>query len=131
VDTGPGSPPNAPDTPDALLAARAGVVHDLGARGLDTAAAVDVVEDVVAARRWWVEHWPGGAPLVAGQVAQDVQEKLQDGAGVRWPRCTTAACPGTAPHQLHISPDLGPDPQWVCEVGALVVAPLGALTRDS
>ncbi len=127
MDTGSGPRGAAPDV---LVTARAAVVHDLGARGMDTAAAVDVVEDVVAARRWWVEHWPDGAPLVAGQVAQDVQDTLHDEAGLRWPRCTTPACTETGPHDLHISPDLGPDPQWVCEASGIVVAPLGALTRD-
>ena len=125
MDTG--SPPPGPDP---LVVARAAVVHDLGARGMDTAAAVDVVEDVVSARRWWVEHWPGGAPLVAGQVAQDVQDTLHDEVGVRWPRCTTTACTQTDPHDLHISPDLGPDPRWVCEASGLDIAPLGALPAD-
>lgn len=128
VDTGSGPDANAPD---ALLTARAEVVHDLGARGLDTAGAVDVVEDVVTARRWWVEQWPDGAALVAGQVAQDVQEKLHDDVGVGWPHCTSPTCGGTEPHELYISPDLGPDPEWVCEVSGTVVAPLGALAPGS
>ena len=40
---------------DALLEARARVLHDLAARGLDTAAAVSVVDEVLTARRWWVD----------------------------------------------------------------------------
>ena len=41
---------------DALLEARARVLHDLVACGLDTAATVSVVDEVVTARRWWVDE---------------------------------------------------------------------------
>lgn len=112
---------------DSLLEARARVLDDLAARGLDSPAYVDVVEDVVAGRRWWVEQWPEGAAYVAGQVAQDVQDRLLDGA-TRWPRCT--ACTATEPHAMHIEPDLGPDPHWTCERAGLFVAPLGALGKQ-
>jgi TorA maturation chaperone TorD len=98
---------------DSLLEARARVLDDLAARGLDSPQCVDLVEDVVTDRRWWVEQWPEGATYVAGQVAQDVQD-----------RCTT--CDTAEPHDLHIEPELGPDPHWTCE-RAGVVAPLGAL----
>ncbi|SDQ50681.1 hypothetical protein [Quadrisphaera sp. DSM 44207] len=116
----------------ALLAARALLVHDLGARGLDTAAAVSAVEDAAAARAWWVREWPDGARYVAGQLAQDVQEVLVEDLGVRWPLCpsvTGAArvCGQEGAHVLHVAPDLGEDPHWVCEESGAVVAPLGAL----
>lgn len=110
---------------DALLDARARVLHDLAARGLDTPAAVDVLEDAVTERRWWVGQWPDGESFVAGQVAQDVQDRLLDGGLSRWPRCT--ACDETDPHALHIEPDLGPNPRWLCEKSGIVVAPLGEL----
>ncbi|HEU0213061.1 MAG TPA: hypothetical protein VFR13_03170 [Jiangellaceae bacterium] len=110
---------------DPLLEARARVLHDLGARGLDSAAAVDVLEDVVTERRWWVGEWPDGASYVAGQVAQDVQDRLLDGQISRWPRCT--ACDDTDPHELHIEPELGQDPRWLCEKSGIVVAALGEL----
>lgn len=124
MHTGPG--PGA-DSPDELLVARAEVVHDLAARGIADATAVDVVEDAVAARRWWLDTWPDGAGFVAGQVAQDVQEGLLDGPGRRWPLCATPDCPVAEPHELRIDPDLGPSPHWVCENAGVRVAPLGAL----
>ena len=72
---------------DAILAARALVVHDLAARGVDSARTVSIVDDVLSERRWWVEQWPDGAAYVACLVAQDVQEALLDYIG-RWPLCT-------------------------------------------
>lgn len=111
---------------DVLLTARALVLRDLQARGLDSPAAVDVVEDTLTARRWWVEQWPDGAAFVAGQVAQDVQDRLLDDGLGRWPLCTGCP-PDEDPHALHIQPDLGPDPQWVCEKSGTRVAPLGGL----
>lgn len=110
---------------DSLLEARARVVHDLTARGLDSAAAVDVVEEVVTERRWWVEQWPDGAAFVAGQVAQDVQDRLLDRHGWRWPLCTS--CDSLDEHALRVDPELGPAPRWVCESAALAVADLGRL----
>lgn len=110
---------------DALLEARAKVLHDLGARGLDSANAVDLLEDAVTERRWWVDQWPDGASFVAGQVAQDVQDRLLDGGLGRWPRCT--ACDETDPHELRIKPELGPDPRWLCDKSGIVVAGLGEL----
>lgn len=117
------------DPCDPLLAARALVVHDLAARGADRADLVDVVEDVVEQRRWWVRQWPAGAEHVAGQVAQDVQDALLTDHGLRWPACTV--CDDTRPHELRVTPDLGPDPHWVCEASGIVAAPLGALPRTS
>jgi len=109
----------------ALLEARARVLHDLQSCGGADAAAVSIVEDVVAQRRWWVEQWPDGAAYVAGQIAQDVQDALLDRIG-RWPLCH--GCPPEAdPHELRIEPELGADPHWVCELADRIVAPLGAL----
>lgn len=109
----------------ALLDARARVVHDLQARGVDHARLVDIVDHVVTERRWWVEQWPEGAAYVAGQIAQDVQERVRDTLVIRWPRCTS--CDHLDGHELRITPDLGPDPTWVCETSGIVVAPLGSL----
>lgn len=110
---------------DPLLDARARVVHDLTARGVDHARLVDIVDEVVAERRWWVEQWPDGAAFVAGQIAQDVQERIRDAGLARWPRC--ASCDQLDGHELRITPELGPDPMWVCETSGIVVAPLGSL----
>ena len=67
---------------DALLQARARVVHDLAACGLDTAACVSVVDEAVSSRRWWADEWPEGAQFLTCLVAQDVQEALLDEDGV-------------------------------------------------
>jgi len=110
---------------DVLLAARALVLHDLAARGLDDAHIVSLLEDAVAGRQCWLDQWPDGAEHIAGLVAQDVQDRLVDGR-VRWPRCT--ACDDLTEHELRIEPELGPDPHWVCERAGISVAPLGRLT---
>lgn len=105
----------------ALLRGRALVLHDLAARGADTADVVDRVDAAVAERRWWVQSWPDGAELVAGQIAQDVQDVMIDTEG-RWP-----GCPVHPAEAMALEPELGPDPHWVCERGCGVVAALGAL----
>jgi hypothetical protein len=110
---------------DVLFSARALVLRDLNARGADAAPAVDVLDEAVTERRWWVEQWPDGAAFVAGQIAQDVQDRLLDQGLGRWPLCK--ACDETSPHEMRIEPELGPDPHWVCEKGGIVVAPLGSL----
>lgn len=110
---------------DVMLMARALVLRDLGARRLDIAAAVDVLDAALTERRWWVEQWPDGAAFVAGQLAQDVQDRLLDAGVGRWPLCTS--CDQEEPHELRIEPELGPDPRWVCEKSGVTVAPLGAL----
>lgn len=110
---------------DPLLQARALVLHDLAVHAATDPAVVSMVEDVVAGRRWWVREWPEGAAYVAGQVAQDVQERMIDEVS-RWPRCPRHS--DAEAHELHITPDLGPDPHWVCETDGAVVAPLGGLT---
>jgi hypothetical protein len=113
---------------DALLAARAKVLHDLAAYGLDTAATVSLVEDVLTSRRWWVEQWPEGAAFVDCLVAQDVQEALLERMG-RWPLCCShTPDDGVEPHELRVAPDLGEDPHWVCEESGSVVAAVGHLT---
>ena len=110
---------------ETLLVARARILHDLQSCGCADAAAVSIVEDAVAKRRWWVEQWPEGAAYVAGQIAQDVQDALLDNVG-RWPLCR--ACPtGSDVHELRIKPELGENPHWVCEKAGVVVAALGAL----
>lgn len=110
---------------DVLLSARALVIHDLSVRGMDSARAVDVLEAVLSDRRWWVEQWPDGAPYVSGLIAQDVQERLLDAQLARWPRCTV--CDQSDDHELHIEPELGPDPHWVCELSGIDAGPLGEL----
>lgn len=114
---------------DPLLAARARVLHDLAVYGLDTARTVSVVDEVLTARRWWVEQWPEGAAFVACLVAQDVQEALLESIG-RWPLCCSPhpdADDEVGTHELRVAPDLGEDPHWVCEELGAVVAPVGAL----
>ena len=109
-----------------LFDARARVLSDLQARHHATAAAVSVLEDAVAQRKWWAEQWPEGKAYIAGLVAQDVQDALFESVG-RWPVCQD--CADDAPvHALYIQPDLGgPDPMWVCEESGQAVAPLGHL----
>jgi hypothetical protein len=111
---------------DCLLAARARVLHDLAARGMDSARSVSIVDEVLTARRWWVEQWPDGSEYVACLVAQDVQEALLESIG-RWPLCSLHTADPQPPHELRVAPDLGPDPQWVCEEDGSVVGPVGGL----
>ncbi|QNN53804.1 hypothetical protein H9L09_05195 [Nocardioides mesophilus] len=113
--------------PDALLSARALVLHDLEITGAANAESVSALEAAVTTRRWWTSQWEEGRTYVAGLVAQDVQDALLDQAG-RWPLCH--ACDELDPHALYIHPELGgPDPTWVCEHSGIAVAPLGGLTR--
>lgn len=113
---------------DAVLEARAAVLHDLDATGVADAAVVSLLEDAVSERRWWASQWEQGLPYVAGLIAQDVQDALLDRVG-RWPLCT--ACDQEEPHALYIHPELGgPEPTWVCEVAGIEVAALGQLGRD-
>lgn len=115
------------DNPEAALhAARAHVLHDLQATRVADAPVIDLLEDSVATRRWWLEHWPAGASYVAGLIAQDVQDGLLESTG-RWPLCPLCGDEG-APHAVYIHPELGgPDPVWVCEESGTTVAPLGGL----
>ena len=108
-----------------LSAARARLLHDLEATVATTPAHVDVLEDVVAARREWVQPWPEGASYLTCLMAQDLQEQLQELVVLhigRWPQCRLDGA-----HQLHVEPDLGADPHWVCEDCATIVAPIGGL----
>ena len=112
---------------DALLAARALVLHDLEVTSTADPASVSALEDSVTTRRWWASQWEEGKQYVAGLVAQDVQDALFEAVG-RWPLCR--ACDALDPHALYIHPELGgPDPTWVCEHSGITVAPLGHLTR--
>lgn len=126
----PGPDRAAGSNTDVLLAARADALHDLAARELADPAGVDVVEDAVAGRRWWLAQWPPGAPMIAGLVAQDVQDALLD-AGTRWPACDVPGCPVPAVHTLAVRPELGPHPHWVCENAGAVVSDLGSLPSGS
>jgi hypothetical protein len=111
---------------DALLAARALVLHDLEATSAADATTVSALEDAVATRRWWASQWEEGKQYVAGLIAQDLQDALLEAVG-RWPLCRL--CDETDPHALYIHPELGgPDPAWVCEQSGTTVAALGALT---
>lgn len=113
----PGAPAEA-----VLHAARALVLADLTARDVAGPAAVSLVEDAVASRRWWLAQWPAGADYVAGLVAQDVQDALLETYG-RWPLCPQC----DDPHALAVEPELGADPHWVCEARGESVAPVGSL----
>lgn len=120
---------------DALFAARARVLRDLAAYGLDTAPSVSVLDEVLTSRRWWLDQWPAGAAYVACLVAQDVQEALLESVG-RWPLCSWVhddledSSDGAVPHELRVAPDLGEDPHWVCEEHGTVVAPVGHLAAS-
>ncbi len=109
-----------PDVDAALAAARAAVSGDLG-RALDGATRQELLDGAVAHRTWWLQQWPEGAPHVLGLVAQDVQEAVAEHDPL-WP-----LCPEHADHPLHVEPDLGPDPFWVCARSGLPVAPVGGL----
>lgn len=111
--------------PDALITARALVLHDLEVTGAADPESVSALEASVSTRRWWASQWEEGQAYVAGLVAQDVQDALLDHVG-RWPLCR--ACDQLDPHALYIHPELGgPDPTWVCENSGISVAPLGQL----
>ena len=117
---------------DALFAARARVLRDLAAYGLDTAPSVSLLDDVLMSRRWWLDQWPAGAAYVACLVAQDVQEALLESVG-RWPLCGRTHVDledEAVPHELRVAPDLGEDPHWVCEEDGTVVASVGQLSAS-
>jgi hypothetical protein len=112
---------------DALMNARALVLHDLEATSAADAGSVSALEASVTTRRWWASQWEEGKNYVAGLIAQDVQDAMLEEVG-RWPLCR--ACDDLDPHALYIHPELGgPDPAWVCEKSGIAVAPLGSLTR--
>src|SRR3954447_23279396 len=98
---------------DALLNARALVLHDLEATSAANPATVSALEASVTTRRWWASQWEEGKQYVAGLGAEDAQDPLLEGVG-RWPLCR--ACDETDRHALYIRPELGgPEPTWVCE----------------
>jgi hypothetical protein len=110
---------------DALMIARALVLHDLQASSAATPSTVSALEASLTTRRWWTSQWEEGKQYVAGLIAQDVQDALLEESG-RWPLCQ--ACGDPDPHALYIHPELGgPDPTWVCEQSGITVAPLGHL----
>jgi hypothetical protein len=112
---------------DALLNARALVLHDLEATSVADPVSVSALEESVTTRRWWASQWEEGKQYVAGLIAQDVQDALLERVG-RWPLCRS--CDEDDPHALYIHPELGgPDPTWVCEHSGRSVAPLGGLSR--
>jgi len=102
-----------------LADARSAVERDLGP------AYADVVPPAVEHRRWWLEQWPDGAPLVLCLLAQDVQEAVHL-RNPLWPTCSEPSCPEVGRHPLFVEPD-GPDPFWVCHTTGLPVAPVGSL----
>jgi hypothetical protein len=110
-----------PDIDEALTDARARVLHDLSATLPTSPAIVDVLDAAVRDRRAWVEPWPDGAAYLACLIAQDVQEALATSLG-RWPLCRSDGS-----HMLHVEPDLGEDPHWICEDCHAVVTPIGSL----
>ena len=113
-----------PSADDAVLRARALVLHDLTSTRRADATVVSSLEDALETRHWWVSQWKEGLPYVAGLVAQDIQDALMD-RGRRWPECPH--CEGPV-HTLTIEPELGgPDPVWVCDHAGLVIASLGEL----
>ena len=110
---------------DALMSARALVLHDLEMTRAADPDSVSLLEEAVATRRWWASQWEEGKEYVAGLIAQDLQDALLDKVG-RWPVCHV--CDGLDPHALYIHPELGgPDPTWVCERAGTAISPLGAL----
>jgi hypothetical protein len=109
---------------DPVYDARARVLHDLESTQVADATVVSLLEDAVADRSWWVTQWEQGATYVAGLIAQDLQDALQERIG-RWPVCPHCE---DATHAIYIHPELGgPDPVWVCEESGTTVAPLGQL----
>ncbi len=109
---------------EALMDARARVLHDMECTGIADPATVSALEEALVSRRWWTSQWDQGHAYAAGLVAQDVQDSLLGSHG-RWPLCPV--CDG-ASHPLYIHPELGgPDPVWVCEVSGRAVARLGHL----
>ena len=102
-------------TEDALHDARTTLLRDASSYA-------ELVDQVVAERRWWLDEWPDGAPHLLCLVAQDLQEKVHETRDPLWPRC-----PEHDDHPLLVEPDLGPDPFWVCHLTGLPVAPVGSL----
>ena len=112
---------------DALMAARALVLHDLEATSAANPASVSALEVAVSTRRWWASQWEEGKQYVAGPDRPGRAGRPPGELG-RWPLCRRAT--RSTPHALYIHPELGgPDPAWVCEESGIAVAPLGRLHR--
>jgi hypothetical protein len=109
------------DVDNALAEARARVLHDLSATMATSPDVIDLLDDAVHRRREWVQPWPEGAQFLTCLVAQDVQEALTESVG-RWPQCRQ-----NGEHTLHVEPDLGEDPHWVCENCKGVAGRIGRL----
>ena len=103
---------------DALMAARALVLHDLEATSAANPTSVSALEASVTTRRWWASQWEEGKQYVAGLIAQDVQDALLEESG-RWPLCR--ACDELDPHALYIHPELGGDR---ADAGPFVAEPI-------
>lgn len=106
---------------EALALARSRLLSDMASTMRTTPEVVDILDGVLEERRNWATPWPEGAAFLTCLVAQDVQEALAGVVG-RWP-----ACRMNGDHQLHVEPDLGEDPRWVCEDCAVAAAPVGGL----
>ena len=115
-----------PDPQTVLAEALDAVARDLGPV-LDAQTRADLLEDAVAHRAWWLQQWPDGAPHVPGLLAQDVQEAVHDAAPTDARARLWPLCPEHGDHALHVEPDLGPDPFWVCSRSGLPVASVGTL----
>jgi hypothetical protein len=100
----------------ALATARSAVAADLGDPRRE-----HLLDVALEHRRWWLQQWPQGAPLVLGLLAQDVQDAVHM-EQPDWPLCPTCR-----DHALFVEPDLGPDPFWVCHRSGLPVAQVGHL----
>ena len=112
---------------DALISARALVLHDLETTHAANHETVSLLEEAVATRSWWASQWEEGKEYVAGLIAQDLQDALLDKVG-RWPLCEACDDSDLDPHALYIHPELGgPYPTWVCESSGTTVAALGEL----
>ncbi len=109
------------DVDEALARARSQLLNDLSATIRTTPDVIDALDDAIQERRSWAQPWPEGAAFLTCLLAQDLQEALAGVVG-RWPSCRM-----NGEHQLHVEPDLGEDPQWVCEDCAVVAAPVGNL----
>jgi hypothetical protein len=92
----------------------------------DAPSYADVVQEVVAGRRWWLAEWPDGAPHLLCLLAQDLQDVVHERSDPLWPLCAEHG-----DHPLLVEPDLGPDPFWVCHRTGLPVAAVGSLPHHS
>ncbi|MCU1587787.1 MAG: hypothetical protein JWN31_1280 [Frankiales bacterium] len=97
--------------------AREAVLRDLDGRH------VELVDQAVEQRRWWLSQWEDGAPFILCLLAQDVQENVHE-VDPMWPPCDEHE-----DHCLLVEPDLGTDPFWVCPRSGLPIAAVGSLLK--